>query len=74
MGGFESALFLWDSVSVSQSVSLLHRAGIGMEILTETEKKLNQIQYWFISLNCQIGKGTPRVSLLWDTNMLDMSF
>ena len=71
MGGFESALFLWESVCLP---SLLHGAGTWTEISKETEKKLNQIQYWFVSLICQVGPGAPRASLLWDSNLLDMSF
>ena len=71
VGGFESALFVWESVCIP---SLLHGAGTWTEISKETEKKLNQIQYWFVSLICQVGPGAPRASLLWDTNLLDMSF
>ena len=71
VGGFETAVFLWESVCLP---SLLHGSGTWTEISTATEKKLNQIQYWFLSMVCQVGPGAPRASLLWDFHLLDMSF
>ena len=61
VGGLESALFLWESVCLP---SLLHGAGTWTDITAETEKKLNQIQCWFLSLIIQIRPGAPRASLL----------
>ena len=64
VGGLETALFLWESVCIP---SLLHGAGTWTEISTETENKLNQIQYWYLRLVFQLGPGSPKASLLWDT-------
>ena len=71
VGGLESALFLWELVCLP---SLLHGAGTWTDITAETEKKLNQIQFLFLSLIIQIGPGAPRASLLWDTNFLDIIY
>ena len=37
-----------------------------------TEKNLNSLQLWFLSLVLQVGPGAPLASLLWDFGMLDM--
>ena len=69
VGGFETALLLWEIFCIP---SLLHGAGTWTEISPATEKKLNQIQCWFVKLALQIGQGAPSASLLWDFNLLDM--
>ena len=43
-----------------------------MEISETTIRKLNQIQCWFLRLALQVGPGAPRVSLLWDNQVLHM--
>ena len=56
VGGFDTALLLWEICCIP---SLLHGAGTWTEISPATEKKLNQIQCWFVKLALQIGQGAP---------------
>ena len=69
VGGMETALLLWEACCVP---SLLHGAGTWVEITAATEKKINQIQNWFLRLVLQVGPGAPLASLSWDTSVLDM--
>ena len=43
-----------------------------MEMSSDTEKKLNSLQRWFVRLILQVGPGAPVASLLWDFGLLDM--
>ena len=43
-----------------------------MQISSQTEKKLDTLQRWFIRLVLQVGPGAPVASLLWDFSLLDM--
>ena len=70
VGGMETALVLWESCCVS---SLLHGAGTWTNISATTLRRLNQIQNSFLRMALQLGPGAPLVSLLWDTQVLDMS-
>jgi hypothetical protein len=70
VGGFETALLLWELCCVP---SLLHGAGTWTGISKATEKKLDQIQCWYLKLALQVGQGAASASLLWDTASLDMS-
>ena len=71
VGGMETALLLWESCCIP---SLLNGAGTWTEVTSETEKKLNKTQSWFLRLIFQIGQGAPLASLLWDSGFLDMVF
>ena len=71
VGGLETALFLWESVCIP---SLLHGSGTWTEISTETENRLNKIQFWYLRLVLQVGPGSPKASLLWDTKTLNCKF
>ena len=68
-GGLETALLLWESCVVP---SLLHGCGTWVGITAPMEKKLNDLQLWFARLALQVGKGTPRVALTWETGLLNM--
>ena len=65
----ETALLLWEACCLP---SLLNGAGTWTEITKQTEKKLNQIQNWFVRLVLQVGPGAPLASLSWDSALLDM--
>ena len=52
--------------------SLLHGCGTWVGITAAIEKKLNDLQLWFARLALQVGKGTPRAALTWETGLLDM--
>ena len=52
--------------------SLLNGAGTWVEMTKNTEKQLNKIQFLGLRLFLQTGPGTPLVSLLWDTAVLQM--
>ena len=69
VGGMETALMLWESCCIP---SLLNGAGTWTDITSETEKKLNKTQSWFLRLVFQIGQGAPLASLLWDSGFLEM--
>ena len=69
-GGMATALTLWEACCIP---SLLHGAGTWTEISPAIEKSLNQLQCWYLKLIYQVGPGAPSASLLWDTNVLDMS-
>jgi hypothetical protein len=69
VGGMETALLLWEACCIP---TLLHGAGSWVEMSPSTEKKLNSLQYWYLRLILQVGPGTPLVSLLFETGMLDM--
>ena len=69
-GGMATALTLWEACCIP---SLLHGAGTWTEISPAVEKSLNQLQCWYLKLIYQVGQGAPSASLLWDTNVLDMS-
>ena len=69
VGGMETALLLWESCCIP---SLLNGAGTWTEVTSETEKKLNKTQCWFLRLIFQIGQGAPHASLLWDSGFLEM--
>ena len=68
-GGLDTALVLWEVCVVP---SLLHGCGTWVEVTAATERKLNNLQAWFVRLVMQVGKGTPRVALTWETGLLDM--
>jgi hypothetical protein len=68
-GGMETALLLWEVCCLP---SLLNGAGTWTEISKQTEKKLNQLQNWFLRLVLQIGPGAPLASLSWDTALLEV--
>ena len=68
-GGMETGLLLWEACCVP---SLLNGAGTWMEIAKKTEKQLDKIQFWGLRLFLQTGPGTPLVSILWDTAVLQM--
>ena len=68
-GGMESALFLWEACVVP---SLMYGSGTWVEMNSNTVKKLNNLQNWFIRLILQIGPGAPVASLCWETGFLDM--
>ena len=36
------------------------------------EKRLNDLQLWFARLALQVGKGTPRAALTWETGLMNM--
>ena len=61
---------LWETCCIP---SLLHGAGTWTEIDTKTEKRMNQLQNWYLRLILQVGPGTPSASLNWDFQVLDMS-
>jgi hypothetical protein len=69
VGGMETALLLWEACCVP---SLLHGAGTWVEISTETERRLNALQNWFVRLILRVGPGAPTASLCWDTGLRDM--
>jgi hypothetical protein len=69
VGGMETALVLWEACCVP---NLLHGAGTWMEMSTETEKKMNSLQNWFVRLMLRVGPGAPTASLCWDTGLMDM--
>ena len=68
LGGMETALMLWETCCVP---SMLHGAGTWVEMNTNTEKRLNTLQCWFVCLVLQIGQGSLVSGLLWDTALLD---
>ena len=70
VGGMETALMLWEACCIP---SMLHGAGTWVQISTATENKLNALQVWFLRLALRLGQGSPVVSLLWDSSLLDMS-
>ena len=43
-----------------------------METTSETEKRLNKIQNYFVRLVLRLGPGSPLVAILWDSSLLDM--
>ena len=59
---------LWETCCVP---SMMHGAGTWVEMNTNTEKRLNTLQVWFVRLILQIGQGSPVSGLLWDTALLD---
>jgi hypothetical protein len=69
VGGMETALVLWEACCIP---SLLNGAGNWTGISTATEKKLNQLQNYFLRLALQVGPGTSLAALSWDTMALDM--
>ena len=70
VGGIETALMLWETCCIA---CLLHGAGTWTEIDKQTEKKMNQLQNWYLHLFLQVGPGTASASLRWDFQVLDMS-
>ena len=70
-GGMETALMLWETCCIP---SLMHGAGTWVEMPSEAVKRLNKIQNYFVRLVLRIGPGSPLVSILWDTSLLDMKF
>ena len=69
IGGMETAIILWEALCIP---SLLHGAGTWTQISAATEKKLEQLQQWFIRLVLQVGQGAPLASLGWETGLLSM--
>ena len=69
IGGMETAIILWESLCIP---SLLHGAGTWTQISATTEKKLEQLQQWFLRLVLQVGQGAPLASLGWETGLLSM--
>ena len=55
-GGFETAMMLWKKCCIP---SLMHGAGILVEIDTKTENRLDKLQNWFVCLIWQLGQGAP---------------
>ena len=70
-GGMETALMLWESCCIP---SLMHGAGTWTEMTSETERRLNSIQNYFVRLVLRIGPGSPLAAILWDTSLLNMKF
>ena len=70
-GGMETALMLWETCCIP---SLMHGAGTWVEMTSETVKRLNKIQNYFVRLVLWIGQGSPLAGILWDTSLLDMKF
>ena len=69
VGGMETALVLWEGCCIP---SLLNGAGNWIGISAATEKKLNQLQYYFLRLALQVGPGASLAALSWDVMALDM--
>ena len=69
VGGLDTALLLWEVCVVP---SLLHGCGTWVAITAAMEKRLNDLQLWFARLALQVGKGTPRAALTWETGLMDM--
>ena len=65
----ETALLLWEACCIP---SLLHGAGMWVEMSRETERQLNSLQQWYLRLVLQVGPGAPLPSLLWDFHCLEM--
>ena len=68
-GGMATASMLWEACCIP---SLLHGAGTWVQMSAKTEKKLNNLQFWFLRLVLQVGPGAPNAALLWDSGFLDM--
>ena len=68
-GGMETALTLWERCCIP---SLLHGAGTWTQISKATEKKLNNLQHWFLRLVLQVGPGVPLAALCWETGVMEM--
>ena len=64
-----TASMLWGACCVP---SLLHGAGTWVQMSAKTEKKLNDLQSWFLRLILQGGPGAPNAALLGDSGALDM--
>ena len=60
---------LWERCAIP---SLLYGAGTWVEMTTATIKRLNNLQYWFLRLVLQVGKGAPLTSLTWETGCMEM--
>ena len=56
VGGMETAIILWEALCIP---SLLNGAGTWTEISAATEKKLEQLQQWFLRLGL-LGLGNWR--------------
>ena len=69
VGGMETAIILWEALCIP---SLLNGAGTWTEISAATEKKLEQLQQWFLRLVLQVGQGAPLASLGWETGVMSM--
>ena len=68
-GGLDTALLLWEVCVVP---SLLHGCGTWVAVTAAMEKRLNDLQLWFARLALQVGKGTPRAALTWETGLMNM--
>ena len=69
VGRMETAMVLWEACCVP---SLLHGACTWVEMSSETERRLNTLQQWFLRLILQVGPGAPLPLLGWETGFLDM--
>ena len=71
ISGFQTAIDLWELAILP---SLLHGCEIWTDISKETEKKLEDLQVFYLSLVLQVGPGTPRVGLLAQTGLMSMKY
>ena len=71
ISGFQTAIDLWELAILP---SLLHGCEVWTNISEETEKKLEDLQVFYLSLVLQVGPGTPRVGLLAQTGLMSMKY
>ena len=68
-GGMESAILMWEQCIIP---SLLNGCGNWTKMCEKSVKILNDIQNLFLLKALQMGQGTRKVALLWETGLLDM--
>ena len=71
ISGFQTAIDLWELAILP---SLLHGCEVWTDISKETEKKLEDLQVFYLSLVLQVGPGTPRVGLLAQTGLMSIKY
>ena len=71
VSGFQTAIDLWELAILP---SLLNGCEVWVDISSETEKQLENIQYQYLCLVLQVGPGTPRAALLAQTGLLSMKY
>ena len=67
MGGFQVVLDLWELAILP---TLLYNSGTWVEMDRETEKRLEDLQPFFLRLFLQVSVSTPCVALRSETGML----
>ena len=60
---------MWEQCCIP---SLLNGSGTRVEIEDCTIKQLNNLQYNYLLRSLQMGPGTPKYALLWDTGIMNM--